>query len=156
MSNPAAIIALRYKQSDDVSFTDLQTNPIGLFFWIERGLWEPAEVRGRDDVLLGAAGRQRRNRVRDRRRIIVRGVVLGDGATLSDQLTDYQTAMQDLRDLLDPTDYGVLQADLNDGTTLEINAWPLPDWGVAEIGPTASALTIGFESVDPDWAVASS
>lgn len=59
--------------------TDLQTPTLHLD--IVRGFFEPPEVRGEDDVIPMAAGREEQTRIADRLLIRLEGYVLGAGLT---------------------------------------------------------------------------
>lgn len=81
--------------------TDLHTANIHLD--VHKGYAEPADVRGEDGIILGAAGRFVRPRVKDHRIIELRGWVQGTGATLTDQQQSWRTNTDALMALLDMT-----------------------------------------------------
>ena len=66
--------------------TDIRT--ANIHFDIVRGFFEPADVRGFDTVVPGKAGRNARNRVRDRRMIELRGYVHNAAGTAWHASTD--------------------------------------------------------------------
>ena len=144
MTNAAAAIALTYDG------TDLQEDPFGVFLEIERGLNEPAEVRGIDVVIPHASGQTAGSRLGHRRLIELRGYVLGQGADESAQRSDFAAMREALRALFDPTTTKVLSATLEDGATATINARTLNAAWV-KIGPAYFSVSIELESVDPDW-----
>lgn len=119
-------------------------------FWIESGLDDGIEVRGEDTVIPGTAGRIERNRIRDRHIVEIRGWVRGTG---SDPGEDLRDAMEDLRDLFDPTrasaDLVVL---LGEGTAT-ISCRPLPDTLAGYTDANAIEMSVRFEAIGADWSV---
>lgn len=78
--------------------TDIQTANIHLD--LVRGYAEPPEVRGEDDIIPGAAGRQEQSRQKDRRVIRLEGWVKGTGATLLDRQKSWRIATDALLALM--------------------------------------------------------
>lgn len=148
MANPAATIPLTF------GGTDLQQNPIGIFLEIVDGLLGTASVRGTDTVVPGLTGRIARNRTGDTRRIELRGLVAGNGATEALQQSDFWTLAATLRTLFDPTaSPASLVATLPNGTTATILARTLPTMMWDQIVPSLARVTIELESVAPNWTI---
>lgn len=78
---------------------DLQTTSIHLD--LRSGLYEPATVRGEDDVVPGAAGRDVGARRKDTRRIILEGHIRGQGGTRDERAEDYRVSADALAAILD-------------------------------------------------------
>lgn len=149
MANPAASIGLTF------GGTDLQQNPIGIFLEIVEGLAGTATVRGTDTVVPGLAGRIARNRQPDTRRIELRGLVAGTGATEALQQDSFWDLVATLRALFDPTDSPAsLVATLPNGTTATILARTLPTMVWDQTLPALARVTIELESVAPTWTIA--
>lgn len=148
MTNAVAVVGLVY---DTV---DLQASDFRLFLEIERGLNEPVEVRGRDTLVPGRAGRIARARVADRLDIELRGFVFGAGANETAQRSDFAALRQIVRNLFDPRKMPVnLVATLENGTTATIAARPLPGILWQKVIPTHYRISVPLESVAPDWAI---
>jgi hypothetical protein len=138
--------------------TDLQT--LKVYFDIASGFWEPAEVRGQDDIIPGLSGRFRRNRVKDRRIIELRGWIRGVGGTVLERQQDWGATTAAVMALMDPTGAaGTLQVTnpymgLTSGTKT-ISAYPLNLIG-GEVDNSLSfqRWSIELEAVGtpPDWA----
>lgn len=137
--------------------TDLHTANIHLD--VHKGYAEPADVRGEDGIILGAAGRFVRPRVKDHRIIELRGWVQGTGASLTAQQQSWRTNTDALMALLDMTlspgalvlsapDLG-LAAGSKSINARCINVLP----GPIEGGSVFQRWTIQLEAVDnpPDW-----
>lgn len=137
---------------------NLRRADASVHFWIARGwLDEPAEVRGKDDIIPGAEGRVVRGRKRDRRVIELRGSIVGvDGTEAA-----FLALLDELRPIFfdasaDP--WPLVAADgyrgLGAGETATINV------RVVNVTPGPNVLTwrgiyaIELESVDspPEWA----
>ena len=88
--------------------TDLQTETINLD--LRSGFVEPPTVRGEDDVLPGAAGRDVGARRADTRRIVLEGHVRGVGATRDERALSFRVASDTLA--------AVLERDLAPGTLI--------------------------------------
>jgi len=80
---------------------DVQTDNI--FLDLIRGYSEPPEVRGSDDIVPGADGREEGAWEADHRRIILEGWVKGTGATLTDRQQSWRTNTDALTALMDRT-----------------------------------------------------
>lgn len=120
------------------------------------GLKETAEVSGSDQVIPHAIGRRPRTRRLDRRQLVLKGYVLGSGATRLEEIADFNDAAASVRELFDPTMAPAdLVATLQDGTTYTIAARPLPTLSWSDHGPSAADLSVELESVVPDWTIAS-
>lgn len=148
MSNPAATIGLTF------GGTDLQQATIGIFLELVRGLNETAEVRGTDTIVPSLAGRIARNRVGDTRRIELRGLVAGTGATEALQQSSFFTLVATIRALFSPTASAAsLVATLPNGTTATILARTLPTMLWDQELPSLARVTIELESVAPNWTI---
>jgi hypothetical protein len=89
---------------------DLQTD--GIHLDLRSGLHEPATVRGEDDVIPGAAGRDLGARRKDTRRIILEGHVRGQGGTRDERALDFRTSSDALAVIFDRSlDPGTLEVD---------------------------------------------
>lgn len=148
MANPAASIPLTF------GGTDIQQNPIGIFLEIVEGLAGTATVRGTDTVVPALAGRIARNRVADVRRIELRGLVAGTGATEALQQASFWNLVATLRTLFSPTAAAAsLVATLPNGTTATILARTLPTMLWDQKLPALARVTIELESVAPNWTI---
>ena len=78
--------------------TDVQT--ANIFLDLIRGYGEPPDVRGEDDVVPGAAGREEGDWEADRLRILLEGWVKGTGATLVAQQQSWRTSTDALMALM--------------------------------------------------------
>ena len=65
----------------DIRQAAARTSGSGIFFDLVAGYSEPANVRGVDTIIPGLAGRTARDRVRDTRRIVLEGYVVGTSAS---------------------------------------------------------------------------
>ena len=121
--------------------------------WLVSGLHSGLSVRGTDTTVPALAGRIARNRVADRRLLEVEGFVQGVGANEALRRSDFETAMQEVSALFDPTlAAGTLEVLLQDGSTASIAARTLPETieGPPEI-PSRRAVSFRLEALDPDW-----
>jgi hypothetical protein len=80
---------------------DLQT--LNIHMDLVKGYTEPAEVRGEDDVMPGAAGREPGIRRADVRHLIIEGHVRGTGATPAARALSWRIATDALAAILDRT-----------------------------------------------------
>lgn len=120
-----------------------------------RGLDESPRVRGVDTVIPTAPGRVARNRVYDGRIIELQGPVMGTGATEAEQRADMRAALEELRDLFDPTSSpSVLIIALEDGGTATITARPVNMVTGPDSIPTWREVSIELEAVGADWLIA--
>jgi hypothetical protein len=122
----------------------------GIFFDLVSGYNEPASVRGVDSVIPGADGRVFRSRVRDARRIILKGYVTGTSAS------DFQANMAALFGVMnpvnDPADLIISDSYLGTGGSPTIACRFLNAVGDdPENGPKFQRWTIELESVVPEW-----
>lgn len=126
-----------------------------LTFWLVRGLDDSFEVRGRDTIIPGTAGRTSRTRVRDRRVIEIEGFVAGVGASQAIQTDDFRDVMEVLRALFSPTAAaGNLVVLLEDEVrSATISCRPLPTMTTIYHGDTAATLSVEFEAIGADWAL---
>lgn len=74
-----------------------------IFLQIVAGMDEQVEVRGSDDIIPEATGRDVQPRRPDRRVIELQGWVLGVGATIENKRTNYRSRINELHAILDPT-----------------------------------------------------
>lgn len=88
---------------DGTSLVTTSGGQYRLIFRLSRGLYDSPEVRGRDTVIPGTAGRTVRSRVRDRRVVELEGHIFGVGATDALQQADVESALESLRTLFSPT-----------------------------------------------------
>lgn len=120
MSSAAATIPLTYDA------IDLQDLDLGIFLEITEGLNETGEVRGRDVVVPSLAGQTARNRKFHQLKVVLTGIVRGNGTGQDDRQADYRQQSRYLRTLFDPAR---LPADLvlttEDGAIATIAARPL-------------------------------
>ena len=141
MPNAVAVVALTFRG------VDIQRGDFGLFLEIVRGLNELPEVRGKDTVIPGLAGRMYRNRVVDRLPVELRGMVVGNGANETAQRSDLRTNMDFTRALFDPTlAPGPLVATLENGATRTIEARALNLLTQQRV-PTMYDVSVELESV---------
>lgn len=80
---------------------DLQT--LNLHFDLASGYAEPPEVRGEDDIISGATGREEGARRADVRRVVFTGHVRGTGATQAARTLSWRIATDVLAAILDRT-----------------------------------------------------
>jgi hypothetical protein len=141
MPNAVAVIGLTFRG------VDIQRGDFGLFLEIVRGLEELPEVRGKDTVIPGLAGRMYRNRVVDRLPVELRGMVVGNGADETAQRSDLRTNMDFARALFNRTAApGPLVATLENGATRTIVARPLNLLKQIRI-PSMYDISVELESV---------
>lgn len=150
MPHNAAVIALRY------AGTDLQESDFSVFLEIESGLHDGLTVRGRDTVVPALAGRIARNRVKDRRVIQLAGWVSGVGSSASAQADAFRDVCQEMEALFDQTTTATLEADLEDGTTVQIEARTIEIHFAQQRTPVLQRLEVDLESVAPDWTLSGS
>lgn len=137
---------------DGTSLVTTSGGQYRLIFRCVRGLYDTPEVRGRDTVIPGLAGRTVRNRVRDRRVIELEGHVFGVGATDAAQQADAEAALGSLRTLFSPT-RAVANLGIATSTgTQTISARPLNM--VVDEGetPVYRHVSVELEAVGADWA----
>ena len=125
----------------------------GLFLEILNGLDGIAEVRGRDTIVPGLAGRVVRNRIADRWSIELVGFVRGVSTTEATDRSAFRTNVQAMRALFDSTlAPGPLVAALEDGHTATIQARTLNIISTLDL-PSYRSLSIELESVDAGWVI---
>lgn len=138
--------------------TSLQTEKV--YFDLHSGYWEPADVRGVDNVAPGIPGRYRRNRVKDHRIIELRGWIRGHGSTASERQLDWAATTTAILALFDPTGAAGTLAVVSPYLGLpagskSISAYPLNAVGGAvESEMTYQLWSLQLEAVGnpPDWA----
>jgi hypothetical protein len=120
---------------------------------LTRGLHSGLDVRGRDTVVPGLAGRVPRNRVKDRRLLEIEGEVMGVGSTEAARLADFESAMATLAGLFDPSlAAGALVVMLQGGGTATISARTLPETIEGDDGlPGYRRVSYRLEATSPDW-----
>lgn len=135
--------------------TDLQT--ANIHFDLVRGFAEPPDVRGSDDIIPGAAGREQGAWQADTRRLVLEGWVKGTGATEAAKQQSWRSQTDALMALLDRTlAPGALVVSapylgLATGTkTIQAKCFDVMG------GPIRSAMTfqewsITLVALDPDW-----
>lgn len=140
---------------DSVDLTTISTTAPRLQFWLVSGLDDGLDIRGRDTVIPGTAGRTARNRLRDRRVIEIEGFVAGVGATDAIQTDDFRDAMEAMRTLFLPTrsaaNLVVLLEDLVRSAT--ISCRPLPTMQIRYVSSVAASMSIELEAIGSDWAL---
>lgn len=82
-----------------LTYKSVELRDIGVQRWFDLtyGIWGGLEVRGEDVVVPGLAGRYPRNRVKDRRVIVLHGYVLATSEA------NYKTTMDALETVFDPS-----------------------------------------------------
>lgn len=122
MTSPVAHVGLTYDGQD------LQDSDLSIFLEIRRGLSESPQVRGKDTIIPGAAGRFEQNRVKDVLPIELYGAVQAtEGLTDPEDIAEsFRANVLAVRGLF-ATDRlrATLAALLENGTTLTISARPL-------------------------------
>lgn len=120
MSTDLATIGLTY------DLADIQDQDLGIFLEITQGLHEPPEVRGRDVVVPSLAGQVARNRVVHQLKIVLTGIVRGNGASQASRHTDFRSQSLFLRTLFSPARLPAeLVATLEIGSQATIQARPI-------------------------------
>ena len=146
MANPRGRYGVLYRT------VDVQDPDPGLFLDLVQGWQEPPEVRGRDVVVPSLAGRYVGNRVADRRLIILQGEIRGNGVTESDQRIHFDTLVESVRVLFEPTlAPGPLRITLPSGAVWSINARTLNYVWRKDVPGLYEGLNVEMESVDPNW-----
>ena len=135
---------------------DLQRSNLTIHLEVTQGLWELPEVRGEDSIVPGLNGRIPRNRVRDRRMIVLAGWVQGTGANETDRLASFTNLMDELDNLFRPdmfvsTADPILTGTAWDGTTRSIAARPISLLPGPSPIPGVRPVTVTLEAVEPDW-----
>lgn len=123
----------------------------GIYLNLISGFFEPAEVRGSDSVVTGTNGRIPRDRVKDVRRIVLVGQVMGTS------IADWATNTQTLMGLLHPIDACTIAINdsylgVGSGQSIECRAVNVVP-GPIVIGVPHQTWSIEFEAVtnDTDW-----
>lgn len=148
MANDAASIPLTFDA------TDIQFADFGIFLEIREGLNEGPSVRGVDIIVPGADGRVWRNRRADTRRIVLAGLVRGNGATQDDRQADYRQNVLTMKALFDPTAApATLAATLETGDPATIDCRTLNTIWSEAVPSELSYVTVELESVDPEWVI---
>lgn len=137
--------------------TDLQPEDLQWYFEIKRGISEVPNVRGKDTIIPGLAGRFEQNRRNDILPLVLEGFVQADPALTDaeDRRASYRANIQIIRALFHSQNArAVLQATMEDGTVQTIDARPLNILGGIYIASEYRELNIELEGYD-DWEVAS-
>jgi hypothetical protein len=122
----------------------------GIYLDLVSGYAEPASVRGVDTVIPNADGRVFRSRVRDNRRILLVGYVVGSSA--ADWRTNTDALFAVMVPTNDPADLVISGGYLGTGGSPTIACRFLNASGeTPENGPKFQRWTIELESVVPDW-----
>lgn len=151
MSLPARLTGLQF---DGVSLQRLSPS-FTMHFDIEQGLNDGLEVRGEDSTVPGADGQVPRNRKRHVRHLVLKGLVMGRGATEALRQANFQNLMDELEETfaLD-ADPATLEGTARDGSTRSIEARTtnivLPD---EEPAMSVGYVSVMLDSVVPDWEV---
>ena len=134
---------------------DLQTDNIKMDLY--RGYFEPPEVRGEDDVIPGAPGRDEMGREVDRLLLRIEGYVIGTGADEEERQQSWHTATMALMATLDRTlASGVLVVTapylgLVSGTRTITARCVNMLGGPVEACMTLQRWSIDLEAVEPIW-----
>jgi hypothetical protein len=135
----------------DIREADARSTGSGIFFDIVAGFFEPSSTRGGDTVIPGLAGRVSRNRVKDVRRILLEGFVIGTSA--SDWATNTAALMAVMDPSLDAEDLVLDDDYLGVTGTGTIAARVVNVVGGPIVAARFQTWSIELESVAPDWAV---
>ena len=141
--------------SYSIGGTDCQTANIHVD--LVKGYNEPADVRGEDDVIPEAAGREEGEWIEDVRYLTLDIKIEGTGATLADRQASWRTASDTLRGLLSkttirehimgPPDHGLDSSWSINARCVNVmpgpilNQWTLQKW---------SAVYVSIDS-PPEW-----
>jgi hypothetical protein len=153
MTNALATVGLTY---DSV---DLQASDLQVFLEITHGLNETPSVRGVDVVVPGLAGRIEGNRINDVLVITLEGLIRADPSetTPAGARASYRDNVQTMRELFAPARLRAeLVATLEDGTSISINARPMPGMIWSEpIKSEIAQVSVELEAYG-DWTVGGS
>jgi hypothetical protein len=122
----------------------------GILLYLKHGFNEPASVRGSDLTIPTKAGRLIGTRVKDRRDIVVEGIVTGSGVTAALELSTFRSRWATFIALFDLTITRALVLVDEAGVSHSIQARTLnvaveqPIWMMA-------LVSCQLESVTPDW-----
>lgn len=147
MSNPYAVVGLRYDS------TDLQLADFTKYFWIATGLDAVPSVRGVDVVVPGKPGRSLKNRENDTLAIVLNGQVTCDPDAMDQAAarSSFRTAMRAVRTLFASNRTpATLEATLEDSTVLTITARPMNIVVPDQVEGVYASLSIELEGYD-DW-----
>lgn len=132
----------------DIRQAAARTSGSGIFFDLVAGYSEPANVRGVDTIIPALAGRTARNRVRDTRRIVLEGYVVGTSAS------DWRSKTDTLMGVMDSlTEENLVIADsyLGVSGTKTIATRVVNLVGGPIVAMRFQTWSIEMESVAPDW-----
>lgn len=151
MTNNLASIQLVYGGSD------LNRSDLSLHLELVVGLHDSPEVRGTDVVVPYNPGRVARPRRFDRRRIVLEGFARGVAEGTDDEArAAYRELRAELAALFDAeAEPATLQASLEDGSVLEIEARTLSLVGVERVQSLYADVSVELEAVS-DWEAAAS
>lgn len=121
----------------------------GIFLDLVSGWNEPATVRGVDTVIPSLAGRVPRIRVKDARRIVLEGYVVGTSA--SDWATHTATLMAKMQPSADPDNLVIADGYLGTTGTKTIAARVVNIVPGEIVASRFQRWSIELESVAPDW-----
>lgn len=135
--------------SQDIRQAAARTSGSGIFFDLVSGYAEKATTRGVDTVIPGADGRVARNRVKDVRRIVLEGYVVGTSA--SDWRSKTDTLMAKMDPSLDNKNLVIDDSYLGVGSTKTIACRVVNVVGGPITAARFQTWSIELESVAPDW-----
>lgn len=152
MASEVVTHGITYRGTDCVTISSGQ---VRICLRLTSGLYSGLAVRGKDVLVPGLAGRIAGNRVRDRRTLEVEGFVQGVGSTEDARRADFETAMQTVDGLFDPTlAAGTLVVALQGGGTASIQARTLPETLEADAAiPSRLDLKFRLEAIGADWSI---
>lgn len=123
----------------------------GILLYLKRGFNEPADVRGSDLIIPAKTGRLIGTRVKDRRDLVLEGIVTGSGTTAALELTSFRSRWTTFTTLFDLTLTRALVATLEDASTKTIQARTLNIAMDQSITSMMARVSVELESVTPDW-----
>lgn len=136
--------------AQDIRQAAARSSHSGIFLDLVSGYSEPATVRGEDTIVPSIAGRVVRDRVKDVRRIVLEGYVIGTSAS------DWRSKTDTLMSVMDPSDnpatLTVKSGYLGVGSDKTISARVVNIMPGPITGSYFQTWSIELESVDPDWA----
>lgn len=135
--------------SQDIRQSAARSSQSGIFFDLVSGYAEKATARGVDTVIPGASGRVERNRVKDGRRIVLEGYVVGTSA--SDWRSKTDTLMAKMDPSLDSKNLVITDSYLGVSGTKTIACRVVNVVGGPIVAQKFQTWSIELESVAPDW-----
>lgn len=151
---------VRYRDTDIETVGPYGSSP-RILAYLVRGYDESWETRGSDTVIPSAAGRVRRNRIRDVLKIEVVAEVMGTGSDDAAQRADLRAAVDSLKALFDNTlAPAELVIELEDGTFAGIDAAAVNTVSASPTSgdhhPTIRVLSFELEAIGDVWQAVSS